>query len=174
MVGIWEANATCLDQTTVTMSFQNGLMGACPTATATGKTGAATGTLTLNADLTYAMALEAPFEIAIAVPAACTGGMTCAEFGAGAAQAIGGGTTVTCTGTGDCSCLMTTSATLSSTGTYTTSGTVLAFNGSDGYSNSGDYCVQGHTLHMVDVDTTMNMGPMGQATIKDDLTLTKQ
>jgi len=33
---------------------------------------------------------------------------------------------------------------------------------------------QRQTLHMVDVDTTMNMGPMGQATIKDDLTLTKQ
>jgi hypothetical protein len=36
------------------------------------------------------------------------------------------------------------------------------------------YCVQGNTLHILDVDTTTNMGPMGQATIVDDATYTKQ
>jgi len=34
--------------------------------------------------------------------------------------------------------------------------------------------VQGNTLHLLDVDTSMNMGPMGQATITDDVTLSKQ
>ncbi|HXJ20640.1 MAG TPA: hypothetical protein VMT03_10435 [Polyangia bacterium] len=174
VVGTWKANATCLDQTVVTMSFQSGLMGACPTATATNTPGAATGTLTLNSDLTYSMALTVPFEVSFAIPAACTGGMTCTAFAAGVSQAVGAGSTVTCTGTGDCACLMTTAADLSGTGVYSTSGTMLSFDYSDGSSNSGDYCVQGNTLHMVDVDTTMNMGPMGQATIKDDLTLTKQ
>ena len=29
-------------------------------------------------------------------------------------------------------------------------------------------------MHLVEVDTTMNMGPMGQATINSDLVLQKQ
>jgi hypothetical protein len=174
VVGSWNASATCLDQTTVNMSFQSGLMGACPTATATATTGTAIGTMMLNADLTYSTALVAPFEISIALPADCTGGMTCAEFAVGVTQALNDGTVVTCTGSGSCSCTMSTDATLSSSGTYTASGTVLAFSGANGYANSGTYCVQGDTLHLVDVDATMNMGPMGQATIKDDVTLTKQ
>jgi hypothetical protein len=44
----------------------------------------------------------------------------------------------------------------------------------DGRSMPQSYCVQGNTLHILDVDTTMNMGPMGQATIVDDATYIKQ
>jgi hypothetical protein len=36
------------------------------------------------------------------------------------------------------------------------------------------YCVQGTTIHFLQIDTTMNMGPMGQATIDQDVIATKQ
>jgi hypothetical protein len=173
VVGSWKAASACTNQSVVNMAFQDSSMGVCPGAVASAKTSAATGSFALNADSTYSMSLTIPFEIDLSIPASCVGGMTCAEVGAGL-MATADYSTVTCTGTTTCSCKMTTTSVQDESGTYTASGTTLSLVSSDGSTNGGTYCVQGDVLHLVDVDTTMDMGPMGQATIDDDVTLTKQ
>ena len=63
----------------------------------------------------------------------------------------------------------------SDNGTYSAGGTSLSvISAITGNGNSGGYCVQGSTLHIITIDSTMNMGPMGQATIDEDVTATKQ
>jgi hypothetical protein len=113
------------------------------------------------------------------VPTSCLGGMTCAALNA-AIQASQQQNpdpaiqSITCVGTGTCVCrFVGTPQTENETGTYTTSGTAITTTASGGTVDSGDYCVQGDTIHIVTVDRTMNTGPMGQATILSDVTATR-
>jgi hypothetical protein len=132
-----------------------------------------TGTFTAGTDLTYSFAVTVPFNVTFDVPASCTGGTSCAALGVGASQTLTNGT-LTCIGTGSCVCTLMISDVENKAGTYSTSGTILSIvNAADGSTSSGDYCVQANTLHLIDVDT-MNMGPLGLATIIDDTTFTRQ
>jgi len=173
VAGTWKASASCSSSSVANSMFQDGLMGSCPTATASAESGSPTGTLALNADLSYTMSLSVPFVFHLTVPASCLNGGSCADLAAAVSQSLTDGT-VTCAGSSSCNCTLITTSTMAGTGTYTTSGTTLTLTDASGSANDGTYCVQGNTLHLVDVDTTMNMGPMGQATITDDVTLSKQ
>ncbi len=44
---------------------------------------------------------------------------------------------------------------------------------SGGTPMTGNFCVQGSTLHLITLDATMDTGPMGQATIDKDVTAQK-
>ena len=66
-------------------------------------------------------------------------------------------------------------STSTDSGTYSTTGTdVVLTSAVTGSTNSGGYCVQGSTLHLVTVNPTINTGPMGQATIAKDVVAQKQ
>ncbi len=169
VVGTWKAAAAC-----ATAGFVMNLQGTCPAGTISGVTATQSGTYTFNADLTYSIAVTGQLSYDAANPASCNpGGMSCAALAA-AESALSGGT-LTCTGSGSCNCQGSFAETDTETGTYSVSGTVITLvNSAGGYTLQQSYCVQGNTLHILDVDTTTNMGPMGQATIVDDATYTKQ
>ncbi len=170
VVGTWKAAAAC-----ASASFVMDLQGACPAATISGETAAQSGSYVFNADLTYSIAVTGQLTYDAANPASCNPtGMSCEALGA-AESALSVGT-VTCTGSSSsCNCHSSFARTDTETGTYSVAGTVITLvRSSDGYTLDQSYCVQGNTLHILDVDTTTNMGPMGQATILDDATYTKQ
>ena len=79
------------------------------------------------------------------------------------------------TGTSTCVCPFTYQNPMNDTGTYTAIGNTLVLtSAASGSTTTHDYCVQGSTLHLIDVDTTLNTGPMGLATIDDDTVFQQQ
>jgi hypothetical protein len=173
VAGTWKATTSCSSA-----AVFNDMLSDCPGAHATAQNGSPAGTIVLNADLTYAMSVSVPFVMNVSIPLSCTTAASCADLAATIGETLTGdaqaNNSVVCSGNSTCSCVMTQTASLAGTGTYATSGTTLTLTDDTGYANSGTYCVQANTLHLVDVDMSMNMGPMGQATITDDLTLSKQ
>jgi hypothetical protein len=169
VVGTWKAAAAC-----ATAGFVMNLQGTCPEATISGVTATQSGTYTFNADLTYSIAVTGQLTYDSANPASCNpGGMSCAAL-ATAESALSGGT-LTCTGSGACNCHGSFTENDTETGTYSVAGTVITMvNSASGYTLEQLYCVQGNTLHILDVDASTNLGPMDQATILDDATYTKQ
>ncbi|HVT08105.1 MAG TPA: hypothetical protein VHO67_11645 [Polyangia bacterium] len=169
VLGTWKAAPACVGSG-FTATFQN----SCPGVTVSGVTATQSGTYTFNADLTYSIAVTGQATFDVTFPASCNSSGSCAGLAA-QLQTADPGATATCTGTGACVCHFVVPATDDEQGTYTTGGTtVTLLNSADGSTTPQSYCVQGNTLHILDVDTTMNMGPMGQATIVDDATYTKE
>jgi hypothetical protein len=171
-VGTWTAAAAC-----ASASFVMDLQGSCPAGTISGVTATQSGSYVFNADLTYSIAVTGQLSYDAALTASCNPtGMSCAALAAAESALSGGKVTVTCTGSsGSCNCHSSVAVTDTETGTYSVAGTVITLaNSADGSSTDQSYCVQGNTLHILDLDTTTNMGPMGQATIVDDATYTKQ
>jgi hypothetical protein len=145
----------------------------CSTASIGGVSGSATGSVSFNSDMTYSISENSTGVVPWTIPSSCSGVTTCAALGAYVQASISAGT-FTCTGTTTCSCTQTVLANVVDTGTYSTAGNNLVLtSASSGTSMTGSYCVQGSTLHLVTIDATMNMGPMGQATIDKDLTAQK-
>jgi hypothetical protein len=107
------------------------------------------------------------------LPASCLAGQTCADANTALQSIVGtdGITAVTCSGSGSCTCaIVGTLDVENSAGTYATAGTTLTLTAtSGGNGDSGPYCVQGSTLHLVTVDMSMAM-----AKITGDIVLTKQ
>jgi Fe-S-cluster-containing hydrogenase component 2 len=79
-----------------------------------------------------------------------------------------GVTAASCSGSSSCTCTVTGVQTEAETGTYTTAGTEMTLTDSAGSTDGGPYCVQGSTLHLLTVDTTMAM-----AKIQSDMVFTK-
>jgi hypothetical protein len=171
VVGTWKASSACLSSAAFAADTSGSY---CPTATFSNVSATQTGSYVFDSS-TYTINISAQVSATYTVPASCnSSGTSCADLGA-YLQAYIQGSTITCTGSGTCTCHLVFPATDSETGTYTSSGSVLTLTSdADGSTSTQSYCVQGSTLHLVDVDTTMNMGPMGQATIDDDATYTKQ
>jgi hypothetical protein len=177
VVGTWKAGAACANSAFLTMSFEQGLMGVCPTATISNVSVSQSGTLTFNADMTYSASIDDTYSFNFAIPSSCnTSGASCGTL-ATYIELASPGTTVGCLGTGSCSCHVSMSQPQSDTGTYAISpaGESIAINStSNATTSNADFCVQGNTLHLLQIDDTTNMGPMGQATIDTDETFTKQ
>jgi hypothetical protein len=141
---------------------------------------AGSGTVTFNADQTYALSLTQTGTVKVNVPAACLmqGGitLTCDQV-AQVLQANLGSTSefksVTCTGTKGCSCVFGVSFTNDQSGTWAIADKTLTFNASGGTAADG-FCVQGNELHMMNVDQTMTMGTMGEAKITSDIVAVRQ
>jgi hypothetical protein len=135
------------------------------------------GSITFNSDLTYSGSSVSVHETGTeSIPLSCTGQASCAAL-----SMSSNGITATCSGTSVCTCRVTSTASgtavgaLGGAGTYSIYGTSLTLQSSTtSSSTTGSYCVQGTELHLVSVDTTMNMGPMGMASITSDVVALKQ
>jgi hypothetical protein len=171
IVGTWKLTEDCVNLAALQPAAQQ----ICATARITSATAGVSGTLTFNADLTYTRTQTTTAIIDWSIPISCVSGLTCADFGALVQAGITAGETFTCTGTVSCSCQEAGVESHSESGTYALSGTDLTVvNDLDGSASSGGYCVQGGALHLVTVDATMSTGPMGQATIDEDVVAVRQ
>jgi hypothetical protein len=169
VTGDWKATGACVNLAAAMISVG----GSCPQLIVTSASGNATGQLSLTSDLSYSSTVGETIVLKVTAPVSCAAGGTCDDL---ATSLLGSGANAaTCIGTDSCACSLTFQMDLADTGTYSTAGTTLTLtSGNGGAGPFGDYCVQSGTLHLVDVDTTTNLGPMGQATIDDDLVLQKQ
>ena len=184
VVGTWKASGSCVNTAALNASVGSDFMSQCPGASVGNPRQSISGTITFNGNLTYTRNITTSASMDMTIPASCLtqGGitLTCAQLNAAFQQAFQGDpnsdiASFTCGGSGSCSCRFTLKPTTTSdSGTYSTSGTTMALTATSGGIDGGDYCVQDKTLHLVSVDRTTNMGPMGQATIEADVTYSKQ
>ena len=172
VLGSWKLAAGCINTAALTAT----IAAVCPGASASAAAPTVAGTLTFNSDSSYvATGVSETVAVTEVVPLSCTGQTSCAAF----AQTIMDSSTtpvpVTCTGSSTCTCTISASMTaMTESGTYYTAGTTLSTIPTSGTQSNDDYCVKGSALHILSVDTTMNMGPMGQATIASDIVAQKQ
>ncbi len=120
-----------------------------------------TGTLTINADGSYATAFDGgSVSMEIFAATSCLNGATCAELQEQAEQSIPG---VVCVdSTGGCTCTAsTTTDPDSDAGTWTASGSVITFSSTDdGNSQAADFCVDSDEmwLQMREGESDMPLG----------------
>jgi hypothetical protein len=169
-VGNWHASSACADAAELNMAFLEGLMGFCATASLAGYSVSPSGTFNLAADMTYSLNMTMNMTVSVKIPQDCLMGMSCALLNVAIQSEVGTGgvTAATCTGSSSCTCTITGATTEATTGTYTTAGTEMTLTSATGGTDGGPYCVQGSTLHLITVDTTMPM-----AKIQSDIVLTK-
>jgi hypothetical protein len=182
IVGSWTITGACVNNGAVTMQIAQLLPG-CTTATGSVSNVHATGSASFNTDMTYTLTETLSASGQATIPPSCLQvsgfSITCADADLLLQQVIvtmpTGIQSAHCSGSSSCVCDFTLSPTTTNeTGTYTTTGTTLATTADTGTVNSIDYCVQKNALHMVAVDTTMPMGPMGQVNIDADTVFKKQ
>jgi len=174
IVGKWSVTSSCVSADAASMFSMN-----CPTETASASGVAIKGTVTYNADLTYATNTTTSGNIVVNVPASCSspdaGTVTCDQL----TQALKGATammyqSIACVGAGSgCSCtFVLVDHASTETGTYsTTPAGLLTKTATGGTPDESDYCVKGKTLT---VSTHTGSGMAGQASIAGTITLTKQ
>jgi hypothetical protein len=173
LVGTWALTSECLDAGELNTSIQQGLY--CPQALVTASGVNISGTATFTSGLTYTLAENLSYMLTISMPSTCTNGLTCADYGIYQAAYLPPGTTFSCTGTTTCTCTESTTKSGSDTGTYVLSGSNATLTSTTtGTTSTNGYCVQGSTIHLITVDTTMHTGPNNQATIATDIVAQKQ
>jgi len=177
IVGTWKLSDACANSAALNSDLSSTT---CPSATATLAGVTPTGSITFNSNMTYTITSAAiNVSLDIGIPASCLNGETCAEVSAALQADVAGSS---CAGTSSCTCnatetsYLSPSSTNSDSGTYMISGETVILTSSDANADTStmDYCVQGSDLHFVTIDTTMNTGPMGQATIDSDVVATLQ
>jgi hypothetical protein len=170
IVGTWVVSSSCINSAALSSTFQQS--SGCATATASVSNLTNSGSLQFNSDMSYAItAFAQSFTLHVTVPTSCLGGQTCANF---QTTLQGNSPTATCTGSTTCVCDVPNSSSDTESGTYTISGTSVVTTSTAAGTSTVPYCVQGSTIHFIQLDTTMNMGPMGQATIDQDVIAQKQ
>lgn len=173
VAGSWRAKSACADQATVNMQFLGAIASDCPSATLSNVSYTPSGTLMFGSSTTYTADVTMAVKFTMNLPASCLQGQTCAQVNAAIQATVGsdGITSATCSGSGSCTCAVTGTVDVeNSAGTYATAGTTLTLTAtSGGNGDSGAYCVQGSTLHLVTVDMSMPM-----AKITGDIVLNKQ
>ncbi len=174
VVGTWKIVDACESASPGTVSAS------CPGETAQVGSFSAAGTITLNADMTYSSSISTSATVVLSIPTSClpSGGvsLTCDQLGM-AANALDGGDTTSCTTSGsNCNCSVSaSSATTTDSGTYAISGTTVTItSATDGSTSTSGYCIQGNTLHIISLSSTMSAGAMGMATITSDVVAQKQ
>jgi len=178
IVGDWTISGACANTASLAMQ----IIPNCPTATATASSIHATGSASFNPDMTYSLSETLTVSASGTVPSSClmyAGFMlTCADFNLLIQEYVAMNPTMvqsaTCAGGDTCNCSFTLAPqTRNETGTYLTTGTELSTT-VNGVLYGTAYCVQKNELHMVSVNTTMPMGPMGQVNIDADTVFKKQ
>ena len=173
VVGNWRASSACADQAAVNMDFFGAVAGDCPGATLNGVKYSPSGTLMFGSSMTYTAAITMGVTFNMNLPASCLQGQTCADVNTAIQSLVGtnGVSAATCSGSGSCTCAIIGTLDIeNSAGTYATAGTTLTLTAtSGGNGDSGPYCVQGSSLHLVTVDMSMPM-----AKIVGDIVLTKE
>jgi len=169
-VGNWHTTSACANAAEANMAFLEGLMGFCSTASLAGFSVSPSGTFNIGADMTYSLNMTMNMVVSVNIPASCLMGANCALLNAQIQTEVGTGgiTAATCSGSSSCTCTITGATSEATTGTYTTAGTEMMLTSATGGTDGGPYCVQGSTIHLLTVDTTMAM-----ATIQSDIVLTK-
>ncbi len=173
VVGTWKFAGGCVNNAAVSAT----LAAVCPGASISVSSLAVSGSITFNSDLSYSGSSFSVSETATeSIPLSCTGQASCAAL-----STSSNGMTAACSGTSVCTCRVSSTAAgtaagaLGSSGTYSSSDTTLTLQSSSSSSSTGgSYCAQGTELHLISVDATMNMGPMGMATITSDVVALKQ
>jgi hypothetical protein len=176
VTGAWKVRGACVNSAAVGGSF----MADCPTGKASASP-TVTGSYSFNADMTYTSMLTTGGSVSLTFPPSCLTmngiTVTCSQVHQALQQDLADSPyqSASCSGSSSCTCKMTLlPQTTAESGTFTQTGTALTLNSDTGSIDGGEYCVQGNELHLITLDTTMNMGPMGTATIDSDIVLTKQ
>jgi hypothetical protein len=170
VVGTWQASGGCVNDGVLRAQLASG----CPGMSLGSITFNPSGSFTFANSSTFTGSLTLSTTVVINFPSSCTGGLTCAELAADLQADIGADGVASCTGTSACVCTMSGEDILSGPGTYTINGTTMMVTDSAGTSDGGPYCVQGSTLHLLELDTSMSMGSMGSAVIETDITMIRQ
>jgi len=144
--GTWTLTSSCLDTTALRQAFLQGSMGKCPQATV-GANITPTGTLALNADLTYVANFTLGGNTTINIPTSCLNGATCADLSAALQLDISADPTIqsaSCSGSGTCACTeVLVPQPVNESGTYTKSGSSLTLTATGGTPATDSYCVSG-------------------------------
>ncbi|HTB78212.1 MAG TPA: hypothetical protein VK762_33440 [Polyangiaceae bacterium] len=174
IVGTWNIVTACASASS--SSTSNTM---CPNESLQSTSLTASGTATFNADMTYSVDVTESLSETVIVPTSCltvgTTTITCDElstaFG-GALATDAGAPMATCTSSGgNCDCTISLSGlSTHETGTYTLSNNSVVTTPMGGTASSGDYCVQGNTLHLV--SSAMDMGG-GMPAVSTDIVATK-
>jgi hypothetical protein len=173
IVGTWNIVTACANASS--SSTSNTM---CPNESLQSTSLTASGTATFNADMTYSVDVTESLSETVIVPTSCltvgTTTITCDElstaFG-GALATDAGAPMATCTSSGgNCDCTISLSGlSTHETGTYTLSNNSVVTTPMGGTASSGDYCVQGNTLHLV---SSADMGG-GMPAVATDIVATK-
>ena len=165
VVGKWSLAQAC------TAAAATGSDHTCPGATGTSSWQIA-GSWTFGADLTYSTDSSMTRSESATFPPSCLTmqGMTvtCAQLDAELKAQIGGSLqSASCSGSSDCTCVVTYKPTaVSEDGTYTTAGNVMTRTRTgSGYGNRVDYCVKGKELDLAS-DSIVDMGMMGTMKVR--------
>ena len=163
MVGSWSFLGGCENLAEANAESQL----SCPGAAIRGLSISFSGQLTFNADSTYtASNWHEAVNASETIPLSCVGLPTCDS----ANQMVSDATStqsISCTGTGTCSCRVAATNNLASdAGTFTAYGTTLTMSGAQ-TSGSFSYCVQGDLLHLLSVGTTLDSA--GQPVVLNDV-----
>ncbi len=149
LIGTWTVKAACQPVEDFTFDME------CPGATLDQSAHITTGSLTFNADMTVTASFTQSGSLRVTAPLSCLALATCDEYASLFSPAPPDATT-TCTTVGgntcDCTLVHSMPQSASGSGTYTTAGNTLNWTLPGAPSSS--YCVQGNTLHLMDVDPT--------------------
>jgi hypothetical protein len=175
VVGTWSITSDCVSTAGANAELQASSNYFCPAATASVAGIKHTGTLVFNADASYTIdSVVQSLSLRITLPNSCLNGMQCSEV----TQAFATDSTfqsATCAGGSSCVCtIVAAPQTVIDSGTYTTAGTTLEVQSTTSGTDAVPYCVQGDKFHLITLDTTMNMGLMGQMTVEEDVVAIKQ
>ena len=147
VLGTWSFLGACTSPALL-QTFSEDLQASCPGASTTALDVDSSGTVTYNADLTYAANVIETVRATETVPLSCLGFTSCAQVVSNNAD-----TTISCTGTTTCTCRVTGAPPMTEMGTYTTTGTALTMAGPTS-TETDAYCVQNNELHIIGVDAT--------------------
>jgi len=178
IVGNWSVVTECVDPAAAKVDPT--FMSFCPTATVDAGNARLSGTYSFKADLTYSNVLTDSGDLIFNLPVSCLNGMDCATFSAGLQAQMAQNpdpsiASVSCMGTSTCACKFVFSGNpVPETGTYVTSGNTVTETSSSGMMTARDYCVQGSTMHIMEVAMSVNMGTMGQVSVLDDTVAQRQ
>jgi hypothetical protein len=151
IVGTWTVHTSCGS----IGNFTGGVT--CTGATLDESMKVTSGTLTFNADMTYATTVAQSGTIKFKAPLSCTSAASCDEL-ATSIYPMPPDATSTCTTANavcDCSIVYSGPMTGTDSGTYTTAGNVVTLTPSSGGPPiPGSYCVQGNELHLPTIGET--------------------
>lgn len=182
IVGDYTMTGACVNNGSIAMQIAQ-FLPTCPQLTANVSNIQLTGTESFNADMTYSADEVLTASGQATIPPSClqVNGitLTCAQadqlIQGLIASSPGQLQSAHCAGTTTCVCgFVLAPMPLTQTGTYTTSGTTITMTASDGTYAANQYCVKGNQLHLITVNTTMPMGPMGQVNIDTDTVETRK
>jgi hypothetical protein len=149
LIGTWTVQAACQPVEDFTFDME------CPGATLDQSAHITSGSLTFNADMTVMTSFSLSGRLRVTAPLSCLALATCDEYASFFSPGPPDATT-TCTTVGgntcDCTLVRSMPQSGSGSGTYTTAGYTLNWTLPGAPSSS--YCVQGNTLHLMDVDPT--------------------